>query len=318
MRVSVQRERVRFDSGGAHCAAWHYPGRGPGRNGACVVMAGGFAVPKEPGTDRFARRFQEAGFDVLAFDFRGLGESGPGERADGDTGCPVLTPRGQVADWRAALAYARTLPGVNPARLALWSFSATGGQLLEVAAVEPGVAAVVAQSPGFGGRAASMNAARYQQPWAMARVMARGLADEVGSWFGRPPRPVRLAGRRGEVVVLTTPDGGVRPSPLDPDGRYPAWHQEVAARSALRLVTYSPGRHAGRVRCPVLFVVCDGDRSAPPGEAIKAAARTPRAEVVHLPGGHYAPFQDAHEQAVEAELAFLRRHVGAAVSPARP
>lgn len=37
-------------------------------------MAGGFAVTKEPGTDRFATRFADAGFGVLAFDYRGLGE----------------------------------------------------------------------------------------------------------------------------------------------------------------------------------------------------------------------------------------------------
>jgi hypothetical protein len=47
MRVSVEREKVRFVSGDTECAAWHYPGT----NGACVIMAGGFAVTKEPGTD---------------------------------------------------------------------------------------------------------------------------------------------------------------------------------------------------------------------------------------------------------------------------
>jgi uncharacterized protein len=47
-----EREKVWFDSGGTRGAAWHYPGR----NGACVIMAGGFAVTKEPGTDLFAKR----------------------------------------------------------------------------------------------------------------------------------------------------------------------------------------------------------------------------------------------------------------------
>jgi hypothetical protein len=37
---SVEREKVRFVSGGTECAAWHYQGT----NGACVIMAGGFAV----------------------------------------------------------------------------------------------------------------------------------------------------------------------------------------------------------------------------------------------------------------------------------
>jgi hypothetical protein len=28
-----------------------------------------------------------------------------------------------------------------------------------------------------------------------------------------------------------------------------------------------------------------------------------------MPGGHYEPFLDGHEKAVEAELSFLRRHL---------
>jgi len=55
-------EKVRFGSGGTECAGWHYPGT----NGACVIMAGGGAVTKEPGTDLFAKRFHDAGFAVLA------------------------------------------------------------------------------------------------------------------------------------------------------------------------------------------------------------------------------------------------------------
>jgi pimeloyl-ACP methyl ester carboxylesterase len=69
------------------------------------------------------------------------------------------------------------------------------------------------------------------------------------------------------------------------------------------------------VRCPLLVVVADQDQSALAGPAVAAARRAPGAELVRLPGGHYAPFLEAHEQAVEAELAFLHRHL--AGRPAR-
>jgi hypothetical protein len=72
MQNSIQREKVRFGSGSSEMAAWHYPGT----NGACVIMAGGSAVTKEPGTDLFAQRFHDAALTVLAFDYRHLGESG--------------------------------------------------------------------------------------------------------------------------------------------------------------------------------------------------------------------------------------------------
>jgi pimeloyl-ACP methyl ester carboxylesterase len=71
-------------------------------------------------------------------------------------------------------------------------------------------------------------------------------------------------------------------------------------------------RQVARVRCPLLVVVCDQDRSALAGPGIRAAGQAPGAELVRLPGGHYAPFLEADEQAVAAELSFLSRHVLAA------
>jgi pimeloyl-ACP methyl ester carboxylesterase len=301
--MSAEREKVRFASGGSECAAWYYPGT----TGACVVMAGGFAVPKEPATDQFARRFSAAGFAVLAFDYRHLGESGGQPRQ-------VAGVRGQLADWRAALGYAATVPGVDPARLAAWGFSATGGHIFRVAAGQPALAAAIAQTPNADGLAAARNAARYQQPLALLRLTGRGLLDALGGLAGRPPRLVPLGGERGTVAVLTTPDVRDSDAALNPGGRYPDWRQAVAARSALRLGWYQPGRAAARVRCPLLVVACDQDQSALPGPAIRAARRAPRGELVTLPGGHYAPFLDQHEPAVEAELAFLRRHL---LDPAR-
>src|SRR5579871_1490645 len=87
--ASRPRHKVRLASGGTDCAAWFYPGT----NGGCVIMAGGLAVTKEPGTDLFAARFRDAGFAVLAFDYRCFGESGGGPRQ-------VARIGGQLADWQ--------------------------------------------------------------------------------------------------------------------------------------------------------------------------------------------------------------------------
>jgi uncharacterized protein len=294
----MEREKIRFASGGTECAAWHYPGT----NGGCVVMTGGFAVTKEPGTDRFAQRFHDAGFAVLAFDHRHLGESGGQPRQVQRTG-------EQLADWRAAIARARQLPDVNPARIAVWSFSSGGGQVFQIAAQNPGLAAAIAQTPNADGQAAARNAARYQQPRALARFAARGVADALGALASRPSRLVPLTGEPGTVALLTTPDARGGSQALDPDGRYQGWRQEIAARSALRLGFYRPGRYAARVRCPLLVVVADQDQSALAAPAVDAAGRAPHGELVRLPGGHYAPFLDSHEPAVAAELSFLRRHL---------
>lgn len=306
VRVSVERRKVRFVSGDTECAAWHYPGT----NGACIVMAGGLAVTKEPGTDLFARRFQDAGFAVLAFDYRRLGESGGQPRQ-------VVRISDELADWQAALAFTRTLPGVDPARLAIWGFSSSGGHVFRVAALNPDLAAAVAQTPNADGRAAARNAMRHQSPRALLRLVGRGVLDALGGLVGRRPVLVPLTGAPGEVAVLTTPDSLRAGEALNPGSRYADWQQAVAARSALRVGFYRPGRVAWRVHIPLLILVCDHDQSALPGPAARAARRAPLAELVRLPGGHYAPFLEVHEQTVEAELSFLRRTLTpAAMAPA--
>ena len=295
------REKVTFVSGGQRCVAWHYRGT----NGACLVMAGGLAVTKEPATDQFAERFHNAGYSVLAFDYRHIGESGGEPRQ-------ALRLDEQLADWRAAIAVAGTLPGVDPARVGAWAFSMSAGHLIEVSATRGSLAAIVLQTPFVGGMRANRAATKHQSPLGLLRLLAIGVIDSVGGRLGRAPINVQLAGPRGAVAVLTTPDGQLGDQALNSGNRHPGWIQSVAARSILPLLAYCPGRAAGRIWQPVLVVVCDDDQSTFTPATLEVAEHFPDAEVIHLPGGHYAPFMEAHEQAVAGELDFLdRRLLGA-------
>ncbi len=122
-----QREKVRFASGDTSCAAWHYPGV----NGGCVIMAGGTSVTKEPASDLFAARFNDAGFAVLAFDHRRFGQSGGAPRQ-------IVRFDEQVADWHAAIECAAALPDVDQDRISIWGFSLAGGHVFRVAAATRG------------------------------------------------------------------------------------------------------------------------------------------------------------------------------------
>ncbi|MFE3059181.1 alpha/beta hydrolase [Nocardia sp. NPDC059239] len=296
--MSIEREKRRFTSGSDECVAWHYPGT----NGACVIMAGAIAVTKEPGTDRFAERFHQAGFTVLAFDYRHLGESGGMPRQ-------LVRIREQLDDWRAAIEFASALPEVDPAKLALWGHSLSGGHVLNIAAHHPGVAAAIAQSPHADGPAISRNASRHQKPLALLRFTGRALLDIAAGLAGRPPLLIPLVGAPGTVAALTTPDAPDMPHALDPHGKYPTWQQSVAARSALRTALYRPGRHASHIHCPLLVIACNQDQSALTAPALRAAAQAPKSELVRVPGGHYATYLEAHDETVEAELSFLHRHL---------
>jgi fermentation-respiration switch protein FrsA (DUF1100 family) len=241
-------------------------------------------VTKEPGTDLFAKRFHEAGFAVLAFDYRRLGESGGQPRQ-------VVRIREQLADWQAAIAFAACQPGVDPARLAIWGFSLSGGHVFRVAADNPQLAATIAQTPNADGPAAVRNAARYQKPLAMLRLVGRGTLDALGGLAGRPPLLIPLAGQPGTVAMLTTPDSIDGDRALNPGNRYPDWQQAVAARSALQIGLYRPGRDASRVRCPLLVLpsarrtVLPGDNSSscPAGITSRSSASTSKSSRLSCP-----------------------------------
>jgi pimeloyl-ACP methyl ester carboxylesterase len=295
------REKTSFTSSGVACAAWYYPGT----NGGCVVMTGGFGVTKEPGTDRFAEQFAAAGFSVLAFDHRNLGESGGAQRQ-------VARVADQLADWRAAIAHAKTLPGVE--RVGIWAFSLSGGYVVQLAAEDLGLAAAIAQSANVDGPVVARNASRYQTPLAAVRLFGRALLDTLGGLLGREPRLVDLAGPPGTVALLNTPDAQLSNATLNPDNRYPEWQQAIAARSVLPAIFYRPTKYAADARCPILYVVCKDDQSALAAPTLKAAATTEKATVLQVPGNHYAPFLDAHVQVVEAETVFLQKHLTVASS----
>ena len=270
-----EREKVWFGSGGTQCAAWHYRGS----NGGCVIMAGGFAVTKEAGTDLFARRFAAAGFSVLAFDYRHLGESGGQPRQ-------VVRVREQLADWSAAIGFAASLAEVDPARLAAWAFSASGGYMFTLAARDTRLAAAIAQTPNADNVAAARNAARYQKPGAMLRFLGRALLDSAGGLAGRPPRLVPLSAEPGTVAVVTTPDsaqgdaatGPVRGMAAGSSGAFGAAAHDVTAGAGGRPGTLPaagggvrPGHHRpGRPRGP-------GGTAGARGRARSAAGRALRA-----------------------------------------
>jgi pimeloyl-ACP methyl ester carboxylesterase len=116
-------------------------------------------------------------------------------------------------------------------------------------------------------------------------------------------------GPPGSTAVMSSPDAEPGFRALNPPDL--AWPNESAARIALRVASYRPAREVARVGCPILFVLADDDVVTPPDLAAKAAARAPRAEVLHYPGGHFDPYVgEMFERVVADETRFLLCHLG--------
>ncbi|MFX5701388.1 alpha/beta hydrolase, partial [Acinetobacter baumannii] len=74
----------------------------------------------------------------LVFDYRYFGDSEGQPRQ-------LLDIKSQLEDWKAAIAYARSLPNIDKNKIILWGSSFSGGHVLATAAQDANICAVVSQ-----------------------------------------------------------------------------------------------------------------------------------------------------------------------------
>lgn len=298
MAVTFERIDTTFDSGGWRCAAWVYEPEGEGPF-PCVVLAHGWSAVREQRLDAYAERFAAEGMAAVVFDYRHFGSSEGQPRQLLDIGK-------QLEDWRAAVAFARSRPGVDPDRIALWGSSFSGGHVQSIAAEDHRIAAAIAQVPFADG----LRNLPSLGPVVALRMIAAGLRDQVGSMLGRPPRMLPAVGAPGTLAVMTSPDAVPGFAAIDPPGS--TWRNETPARVALRVGTYRPGRHAGRIQSPILYAIAQDDEITPPAFAFAAAERAPKSEVKRYPGGHFDLYTGAgFDRSIADQVDFLRRHLSA-------
>ena len=294
------REDVQFISGDDWISAWLYRPSRSGDTGLAplLVLGHGLGAVRTMRLDAYAERFVAAGYACLVFDYRNFGDSEGRPRQVLDVGM-------QLADWAAAVAYARTLDGIDQDRIALWGTSFGGGHVIASAARLPGIAAAVAQCPFTDGIASVRT---IQNPLVTARITVRAVRDAIGARLGKPPIMVTTAGRPGDVALMNTSDAYAGYLRLVPEGV--DLPNEVSARIALQVMKYRPGRLTSKIACPILFCVCESDSVAPASVTLRHAANAPRGEVRIYPEGHFAIYvDDAFERAVADQLAFLDKHL---------
>ncbi|WP_174184060.1 alpha/beta hydrolase [Nocardia barduliensis] len=289
----MERVEVGFPSGSEQCAAWLYRPDGAPKPRPLVVMGHGLGANREMGLDRYARRFAAAGMAVLAFDYRHFGASQGTPRQ-------LLSIARQREDWHAAIAYARTLRGIDATRIALWGTSFGGGHVLSVAPDDAYIAAVVAQVPFTSG----LSSALAKGPISTIKVATIAATDLLLGPIRRKPIGIRLAGRKRAAALMSAPDVPEGFRRLTDESE--TYEPKVAARVAFSALFDAPGRRAKALKMPVLYALCDDDSVAPVKSALRAAERTKHAVVKRYPAGHFdIYFDEVFEKTVYDQTEFL-------------
>ena len=240
-----------------------------------------------------AMDFAQAGYLVIAFDYRGWGGSnsrviqtapaatkkdGLDRRFSGEMMelREMVDPLDQAMDIQNVIHWAMGEPLVDNSRLGLWGTSFSGGLIVYVAARDPRVRALVSQVGYMGQPVASAPAGVLEKNYRDATRRARGE-------LGYPPPGVREIGNLTGAPILE------------------------------KFLLYAPVDDVARARnCAMLFIAAEReelfDNRQHPQLAYERAAE-PKKYVVIPNIAHYGIYGEAREQATKLAIDWFDQHL---------
>ena len=242
-----------------------------------VVMGHGLGAQQDFRLPAFAERFVARGLAVFTFDYRHWGES------DGEPR-QLLIPQKQKQDWHAALACVRGLAQVDGKRLAIWGSSFGGAHVIQVAADDHNISAVVSQVMA----ADTASAVKSFGLGYMLKTASLSIADSLRGMLGLKPLYLPLVGKPGETAVMNTAECWDGYLGLVPEGSN--WRNEVTARSVLRLASYRATTVAHKVTAPTLLMGGQHDSLVAIEDIRKLAAKMPDAVLQEYDCDHFQPY----------------------------
>src|SRR4051812_11102233 len=145
--MSIVERAVEFQSQGVTCRGLFVRPSAAGPV-PLIVLTHGLGGLYEMRFAAYAHRFAEAGYAALTFDYRYFGRSEGRPRH-------LLERDEQQRDIEAAIAFGKTLEGVDASRVILWGTSLAGGHVIDVASRRSDLAAAIIQCPFTDGFASS-------------------------------------------------------------------------------------------------------------------------------------------------------------------
>ena len=118
-------------------------------------------------------------------------------------------------DWRAAIAFARSLPDIDAERVATFGSSSGGGHALTAAAVDPKVAAAISQVPML-----DRNTQSYSRPPHVVKEMKAAAAEG---------RYLPAVGQPDQAALISAPGAEVGWRRVVAIGEESRWRNRVSA-----------------------------------------------------------------------------------------
>ncbi|MFT3722619.1 MAG: alpha/beta fold hydrolase [Hyphomonadaceae bacterium] len=292
---------------GDRIEAWLYRPAGP--PAPVILMAPGLCGTKEGPLERFAEGFADAGYAVLAFDFRSFGGSEGRLRHSIDL-------RAHVADYRAAIAHVRAgnISGLDASRVILWGTSFSGASATCAAAADP-VDAVILHVP-YLGRPGSQPGLVQMIGYiglAFGEIAGNAIAGLIGVKL--PPAYITAYCRPGERAFAPSRDcisrrgeQGLHPFwKTVPHTYRGGWRNLMLVRDLQHLEAIKPEAALQDLRCPILLLAARKDDMIAIGDTRQIASRAPFARLTEIDAGHFDPYVDPYfAPNLATQIDFLR------------
>ena len=298
---------VSFDSDGSAISGVLYLPASNTPPHPCVVMAHGFSGTMDWIVPDFAERFADGGFAVLIFDYRYLGSS-QGEPRQ------LIDSRRQLDDLRRAVEFARATQGIDVNRIALWGTSLGGSHVVNLAADDPGIAAVVANVPGldlFRGtrgrfKPVGFRPTRTRVAAATVRLLAAAALDAARGAIGLSPYYIAVYGPLGHAV-FSDPELAERFREVEANA--PTWRNQVTPRFLFTAPRYRDGT-IERITAPLMVTVARDDEVVSADFVKEKASKAAHHEIHEYPVTHIEMYHGAvRDQVTADQLAFLQHYL---------